>query len=67
MEEIFYDYTFRLYMIKAKEIKYKLAFWKIVDNVIAELAKHPEEFEKKLTDSVVRLVVGDKTTDDVKS
>lgn len=58
---------FRLYMIKAKEIKFKLAFWKIVDNVIAELAKHPEEFEKKLTDSVVRLVVGDKTTDDVKS
>lgn len=58
---------FRLYMIKAKEIKYKLEFWKIVDNVIAELAKHPEEFEKKLTDSVVRLVVGDKTTDDVKS
>lgn len=52
---------FRLYMIKAKEIKYKLAFWKIVDNVIEELAKHPEEFEKKLTDSVVRLVVGDKT------
>ena len=51
---------FRLYMIKAKEIKYKLAFWKIVDNVIAELAKHPEEFEKKLTDSVVRLVVGDR-------
>jgi len=54
-------------MIKAKEIKYKLAFWKIVDNVIAELAKHPEEFEKKLTDSVVRLVVGDKTEGDVKS
>lgn len=58
---------FRLYMIKAKEIKYKLAFWKIVDNVIAELAKHPEEFEKKLTDSVVRLIVGDKTADHVKS
>lgn len=58
---------FRLYMIKTKEIKYKLTFWKIVDNVIAELAKHPEEFEKKLTDSVVRLVVGDKTTDSAKS
>lgn len=58
---------FRLYMIKAKEIKYKLTFWKIVDNVIAELAKHPEEFEKKLTDSVVRLVVGDKATDNAKS
>ena len=51
---------FRLYMIKAKEIKYKLAFWKFVDKTIAELAKHPEELEKKLIDSVVRLVVGDK-------
>ena len=51
---------FRLYMFKAKEIKYKLAFWKIVDKTIAELAKHPEELEKKLIDSVVRLVVGDK-------
>lgn len=58
---------FRLYMIKAKEIKYRLAFWKIVDGLVKELAKHPEEFEKKLTDSVVRLIVGDKTTDDVKS
>lgn len=56
---------FRLYMIKAKEIKYKLAFWKIVDNTIAELAKHPEEFEKKLTDSVVRLIVGDKTDNEI--
>jgi hypothetical protein len=52
-------------MIKAKEIKYKLAFWKIVDNTIAELAKHPEEFEKKLTDSVVRLIVGDKTGNEI--
>jgi hypothetical protein len=52
-------------MIKAKEIKYKLAFWKIVDNTIAELAKHPEEFEKKLTDSVVRLIVGDKTDNEI--
>lgn len=58
---------FRLYMIKAKEIKYKLAFWKIVDSTIAELTKHPEELEKKLTDSVVKLIVGAKTTDDAKS
>ena len=52
---------FRLYMIKAKEIKYRLAFWNIVDGVIKELAKHPEEIEKKLTDSVVRLIVGNNT------
>lgn len=58
---------FRLYMIKAKEIKYKLAFWNIVDNIIAELAKHPEEFEKKLTDSVVRLVIGNKDNNQTKA
>lgn len=58
---------FRLYMIKAKEIKYKLAFWKIVDNVIAELAKHPDELEKKLTDSVIRLIVGNKADSETKS
>lgn len=57
----------RLYMIKAKEIKYKLAFWKIVDNTIAELAKHPDELEKKLTDSVVRLIVGNKADGETKS
>ncbi len=57
----------RLYMIKVKEIKYKLAFWKIVDNTIAELAKHPDELEKKLTDSVVRLIVGNKADGETKS
>lgn len=57
----------RLYMIKAKEIKYKLAFWKIVDNTIAELAKHPEELEKKLIDSVVRLVIGNKVDNEIKA
>lgn len=56
----------RLYMIKVKEIKYKLAFWKIVDNTIAELAKHPDELEKKLTDSVVRLIVGNKADGETK-
>ena len=51
----------RWFMIKSKEIKYRLVFWKIVDQVFTELAKHPEEFEKKLTDSVVRLIVGNNT------
>lgn len=57
----------RLYMIKVKEIKYKLAFWKIVNNTIAELAKHPDELEKKLTNSVVRLIVGNKADGETKS
>ena len=57
---------FRLYMIKAKEIKYRLTFWNVVDRVIKELAKHPEEIEKKLTDSVVRLIVGNNTETETK-
>lgn len=56
----------RLYIIKAKKIKYMLAFWKIIDQVIAEFAKHPEDFEKKLTDSFVRLIVGKKTENETK-
>ena len=54
-------------MIKAKEIKYKLAFLKIVDQIAIQLAKHPDELEKKLTDSVVRLIVGDKTENETNS
>lgn len=50
----------RLFMIKSKEIKYKLAFWQFVDQIFAEINDHSEEFEKKLTDSVVRLIIGDK-------
>ncbi len=57
----------RWFMIKAKEIKYRLLFWKIVDQVFLELTKHPEVVEKKLTDSVVRLIVGDKSEDESKS
>lgn len=57
----------RWFMIKAKEIKYRLVFWKIVDQVFLDLAKHPEEVEKKLTDSVVRLIVGDKSEGEPKS
>ena len=57
----------RWFMIKAKEIKYRLLFCKIVDQVFLELTKHPEVVEKKLTDSVVRLIVGDKSEDESKS
>ncbi len=52
---------FRWFMIKSKEIKYRLVFWNIADQVFTELAKHPEEIEKKLTDSVVKLIIGRNT------
>lgn len=58
---------FRLYRIKAKQIKYRLIFWKLIDQVFAEIAKNPEEFEKKLTDSVVRLIIGSKDAGETKS
>lgn len=57
----------RLFMIKSKEIKYRLAFWQFVDQIFSEINNHPEEFEKKLIDSVVRLIVSDKTTNETKS
>lgn len=52
---------FRWFMIKSKEIKYRFVFWNIADQVFTELAKHPEEIEKKLTDSVVKLIIGSNT------
>ncbi len=58
---------FRLYRIKAKQIKYRLIFWKLIDQVFAEIVKNPEEFEKKLTDSVVRLIIGSKDAGETKS
>lgn len=58
---------FRLYMIKANEIKYRLVFWKLVDQVFTELSKHPDEIEKRLTDSVVRLIIGSNTETEPKS
>lgn len=39
---------FRWYRMKAKEIKWKLIFWQLVDRHAAQLVKHPEEFEKAL-------------------
>lgn len=54
---------FRWFTIKSKEIKYRLAFWKIIDQVFTELAKHPEEIEKQLTDSVIKLIIGSNTED----
>lgn len=46
----------RWYMMKAKEIKMKLAFWTIVDQLVTEIAKNGDGIEKKLMDSLVKLI-----------
>jgi len=50
----------RWYMIKSKEIKYKLALWQFVDRLITELSKNPDRIEEKMIDSIVKIIVGDK-------
>ena len=46
----------RWYMMKAKEIKMKLAFWTLVDQLVTEIAKNGDGVEKKLMDSLVKLI-----------
>ena len=46
----------RWYMMKAKQIKMKLAFWTIVDQMVTEIAKNGDGIEKKLMDSLVKLI-----------
>ena len=46
----------RWYMLKAKEIKMKLAFWTLVDQLVVEIAKNGDGVEKKLMDSLVKLI-----------
>lgn len=46
----------RWYMLKAKEIKMKLAFWTLVDQLVTEIAKNGDGIEKKLMDSLVKLI-----------
>jgi hypothetical protein len=43
-------------MMKAKEIKMKLAFWTIIDQLVTEIAKNGDGVEKKLMDSLVKLI-----------
>lgn len=54
----------RWYMIKSKEIKYKLALWQFVDRFFIEVSKNTEEIEQKLLDSIVKMIVGNKTETD---
>lgn len=46
----------RWYMLKAKQIKMKLAFWILVDQLVTEVAKNGDGIEKKLIDTLVKLI-----------
>lgn len=50
----------RLWQLRTK---WQLAFWQFVNKQAMEIIKNPEELEKKLADSIVRLVVGNDTED----
>lgn len=47
---------FRWWLYKAKEIKWKFAFWQFVDRQLAELIKNPAELEKQLMDSLAKII-----------
>lgn len=46
----------RWYIMKTKEIKWKLAFWQFVDKQASELIKNPEELEKKILPYLVEVI-----------
>ena len=46
----------RWYIMKTKEIKWKLAFWQFVDKQATELIKNPEELEKKILPYLVEII-----------
>ena len=46
----------RWYMMKAKQIKMKLAFWTFVDQWVTEIAQNSESIEKKLMDALAGII-----------
>lgn len=46
----------RWYLLKAKEIKLKLAFWSFIDQIINEVVKNGDGVEKKLIAEISKLI-----------
>ena len=46
----------RWYLLKAKEIKLKLAFWSFIDQIINEIVKNGDGVEKKLISEITKLI-----------
>ena len=47
---------FRWYLMKTKEIKWKLAFWQFIDQQANELLKNPEEIEEKFVSALAEII-----------
>ena len=47
---------FRWYLMKTKEIKWRLALWQFIDKQASELLKNPEEFEKKFVSALAEII-----------
>ena len=54
---------FRWYLMKTKEIKWKLAFWQFIDQQATELLKNPEEIEKKFISALAQIIHDSNQTD----
>lgn len=46
----------RWYMMKAKEIKMRLAFWSLLEQLTNEIVENKEDIEKKLVSEIAKLV-----------
>lgn len=46
----------RWYLLKAKEIKLKLAFWSFIDQIVNEIVKNGDSVEKKLISEITKLI-----------
>ena len=46
----------RWYLLKAKEIKLKLAFWSFIDQIKNEIVKNGDGVEKKLISEITKLI-----------
>lgn len=47
---------FRMVRLWQLRTKWKLAIWQFVDKQVMELIKNPEEIEKKLVNSLAKLI-----------
>lgn len=46
----------RWYMLKAKQIKMKLAFWTFVDHLVTGVVKNSDKFENNLMDALAKVI-----------
>lgn len=46
----------RWYIMKTKEIKYKLAFWQFVDKTVKEIQKDPEWLAKNVMPELAKII-----------